>query len=141
MKLLLLSITAIPTLAFTPHPSCHIHLLLSPPQTRTHHIRRAIPNNNNNSIDDDYLHYSSFKRRSLITMMAAGGGGGGNFFSNFFGGDDNNSSNNIANASTILNAGKGPTNEIVQTVNGMKLRRLGGSDILVSELGLGTQRW
>jgi Aldo/keto reductase family len=36
---------------------------------------------------------------------------------------------------------KGPTNEVVKVVNGMKHRRLGGSDILVSELGLGTQRW
>jgi len=36
---------------------------------------------------------------------------------------------------------KGPTNEVVKVVNGMKHRRLGGSDIVVSELGLGTQRW
>jgi aryl-alcohol dehydrogenase-like predicted oxidoreductase len=36
---------------------------------------------------------------------------------------------------------KGKTNEIIRTVNGMKHRRLGGSDIVVSELGLGTQRW
>lgn len=35
----------------------------------------------------------------------------------------------------------GPTNEVVKVVNGMKRRRLGGSDIFVSELGLGTQRW
>ena len=34
-----------------------------------------------------------------------------------------------------------PTNEIVKVVQGMKHRRLGGSDIVVSELGLGTQRW
>jgi aryl-alcohol dehydrogenase-like predicted oxidoreductase len=34
-----------------------------------------------------------------------------------------------------------PTNEVVKVVNGMKHRRLGGSDIVVSELGLGTQRW
>jgi aryl-alcohol dehydrogenase-like predicted oxidoreductase len=31
--------------------------------------------------------------------------------------------------------------EIVRVVNGIKHRRLGGSDIVVSELGLGTQRW
>ncbi|GAX15145.1 hypothetical protein FisN_12Lh154 [Fistulifera solaris] len=36
---------------------------------------------------------------------------------------------------------KGKTNEFIRTVNGMKHRRLGGSDIVVSELGLGTQRW
>ena len=35
----------------------------------------------------------------------------------------------------------GPTNEVVKTVEGIKRRRLGGSDILVSEMGLGTQRW
>jgi aryl-alcohol dehydrogenase-like predicted oxidoreductase len=36
---------------------------------------------------------------------------------------------------------KGTTNEVVKIVNGMKRRRLGGSDIFVSEMGLGTQRW
>jgi len=36
---------------------------------------------------------------------------------------------------------KGPTNEVVKVVNGIKQRRLGGSDIIVSEIGLGTQRW
>jgi hypothetical protein len=35
----------------------------------------------------------------------------------------------------------GPTNEIVSVVDGIKRRRLGGSDIIVSEIGLGTQRW
>ena len=34
----------------------------------------------------------------------------------------------------------GPTNEVIKVVNGMKRQRLGGSDIIVSELGLGTQR-
>lgn len=36
---------------------------------------------------------------------------------------------------------KGPTNEIVRNVKGMRHRRLGGTGIVVSELGLGTQRW
>jgi aryl-alcohol dehydrogenase-like predicted oxidoreductase len=35
----------------------------------------------------------------------------------------------------------GATNEVVRVVKGMKHRRLGNSDIVVSELGLGTQRW
>lgn len=35
----------------------------------------------------------------------------------------------------------GTTNEVIKIVNGIKRRRLGGSDIIVSELGLGTQRW
>jgi aryl-alcohol dehydrogenase-like predicted oxidoreductase len=36
---------------------------------------------------------------------------------------------------------KGATNEVLKVVNGIKHRRLGGSDIIVSEMGLGTQRW
>jgi aryl-alcohol dehydrogenase-like predicted oxidoreductase len=35
----------------------------------------------------------------------------------------------------------GPTNEITKVVNGVRHKRLGGSDIVVSEVGLGTQRW
>ena len=37
--------------------------------------------------------------------------------------------------------GSGVTNEVVETINGMRQRRLGGGDIVVSEFGLGTQRW
>jgi hypothetical protein len=58
-------------------------------------------------------------------------------FGGFFGG-----SQNPASAKPTVLGAKGPTNEIGKVANsGMKLRRLGGSDILVSELGLGTQRW
>eukprot|EP00193_Tetraselmis_chui_P019428 CAMPEP_0177794500 /NCGR_PEP_ID=MMETSP0491_2-20121128/25685_1 /TAXON_ID=63592 /ORGANISM="Tetraselmis chuii, Strain PLY429" /LENGTH=468 /DNA_ID=CAMNT_0019317173 /DNA_START=373 /DNA_END=1779 /DNA_ORIENTATION=- len=35
----------------------------------------------------------------------------------------------------------GPTNEVVRTINGIRHKRLGSSDIIVSEMGLGTQRW
>lgn len=64
----------------------------------------------------------------------------------FFGGDR-------ADASTGRSSGgraprprnspnlKGTTNEVTKIVDGIKRRRLGGSDIFVSELGLGTQRW
>lgn len=38
-------------------------------------------------------------------------------------------------------AGIKPTNEVVKTVNGIRHKRLGGGDIIVSEIGLGTQRW
>ena len=33
------------------------------------------------------------------------------------------------------------TNSVVSVVNGIKHKRLGGGDIIVSEIGLGTQRW
>ena len=35
----------------------------------------------------------------------------------------------------------GKSNEVIRTVAGIRHRRLGGGDIVVSELGLGTQRW
>ena len=35
----------------------------------------------------------------------------------------------------------GPTNEVVEVVNGSRRKRMGGGDVVVSELGLGTQRW
>jgi hypothetical protein len=34
-----------------------------------------------------------------------------------------------------------PSNQVIRVVDGIKHRRLGSSDIIVSELGLGTQRW
>ena len=34
-----------------------------------------------------------------------------------------------------------PTNAVVRVVDGIRQKRLGSSDIIVSELGLGTQRW
>ena len=36
---------------------------------------------------------------------------------------------------------KGKTNETIRIVNGMRHKRLGQTDIVVSEIGLGTQRW
>ena len=42
----------------------------------------------------------------------------------------------------LLSLGKGgPTNEVVGVVDGIRQKRLGGGDIIVSEMGLGTQRW
>ncbi|KAL9187566.1 hypothetical protein ACHAXT_001669 [Thalassiosira profunda] len=76
------------------------------------------------------------RRRQSVSMMAGG------FFSGLFG--DDGPRPNIANAAEggrVINSGKGPTNEVVTSVKGMRHRRLGGSDIIVSELGLGTQRW
>ena len=81
-------------------------------------------------------------RRAMLHQVAAIGGGastGGGLFGSIFGNNDSNVPN--ANAAGKPPRSKGPTNEIVKVVNGMKYRRLGGSDILVSELGLGAQRW
>lgn len=71
----------------------------------------------------------------------------GGFLSGLFG-DDSTNSGNVANAAAAssdgkrnINWNKGATNEVIKSINGMKQRRLGGSDIIVSELGLGTQRW
>ena len=77
--------------------------------------------------------FPNSKRRNLI--LSAGGGMFGGIFS--FGDNGN------ASAAEFKQQKKpsGPTNEVVKVVNGIKHRRLGGSDILVSELGLGTQRW
>ena len=90
-----------------------------------------------NDNDASTIPSSPGRRRSSI-MMAGG------FLSNLFG--DNGNSNGVINPANAaegvsINSGKGATNEVIKTVNGMKQRRLGGSDIIVSELGLGTQRW
>jgi hypothetical protein len=72
------------------------------------------------------------RREVLLASRLLGG---------FFGASAGNS-NNAANAyKNAPKASKGSTNEVVKVVNGMKQRRLGGSDIFVSALGLGTQRW
>lgn len=69
---------------------------------------------------------TSPSRRTVLASSLFGG---------FFGGKPDPSDGSTRNLS------KGKTNEIIRTVSGMKHRRLGGSDIVVSELGLGTQRW
>ena len=75
------------------------------------------------------------RRRQSFTAMGAAGGASG-FLSNLFG--DGGGDGNAANAATTgnVNGNKGPTNEVIKSVNGMRQRRLGGSDIVVSELGL-----
>ena len=99
----------------------------------------SIKINDNDPSTSNQLSLSSPGRRRSSIMMAGG------FLSNLFGDDGN--SNGIINPANAaegikkINSGKGATNEVIKTVNGMKQRRLGGSDIIVSELGLGTQRW
>lgn len=60
-------------------------------------------------------------------------------FGGLFG--DNNKIPPPSFASSGVSKTFGSTNEVVSVVKGMKRRRLGNSDIIVSELGLGTQRW
>lgn len=76
--------------------------------------------------------YHSGRRRSLIV--------GAGMFSAFFGDEESKATNGPPSTGKKYQS-KGPTNEVVKIVNGIKHRRLGGSDIIVSELGLGTQRW
>ena len=74
------------------------------------------------------LHLLSTERRSFL--MAS-------LFGSFFGGgrlDPSKIKPSVPGAA-------GPTNEVVKKVQGIRRKRLGGSDIIVSELGLGTQRW
>jgi aryl-alcohol dehydrogenase-like predicted oxidoreductase len=83
-----------------------------------------------NGIDAFYMAASDLSESRRTVLKA----GGGIFGLPFFGGES-------AKAATPRKNSKGPTNEVVKVVNGMKRRRLGGSDIFVSELGLGSQRW
>jgi len=46
-----------------------------------------------------------------------------------------------ASAAALPKGAAGPTNQVVKTVEGIRQKRLGGGDIIVSEIGLGTQRW
>ena len=51
----------------------------------------------------------------------------------FFG--NTRSSRASVNMNSINNRKQGPTNEVEKFVNGIKHKRLGGGDIVVSELG------
>ena len=85
------------------------------------------------------LQSQSNSRRRQVLRVGAGG-----LFSGlpFFGSDKNNEAQAaMLNSKKKGGGGGGATNEVVKIVKGMKHRRLGNSDIFVSELGLGTQRW
>jgi len=94
-----------------------------------------LSNDHNSKNNDDNL--KSKARRALL--IAGAGSGAGNWIENIFG--DSGYKADAANAEGTSYKSAGATNEVVKVVNGMKRRRLGGSDIVVSELGLGTQRW
>jgi len=112
-------------------PSSSQHYSILPPNNHN-----PINSNNNNNKSNTNRRTPTVDRR--VVLGAGGGGILGGIFGGFGGG-------NAANAATPPTGGSyksaGATNEVVKVVNGMKRRRLGGSDILVSELGLGTQRW
>lgn len=74
----------------------------------------------------------AFNRGAAHVIVASSGGN--DFFSNLLGGA-------TARASAAAPR-RARTNETVEIVNGIKRKRLGGaSGIVVSEVGLGTQRW
>ena len=73
-------------------------------------------------------------RRAALRRMQAVGGvvmAGEGLFGGLFGGK----------GAVAATENGGRTNEVVRVVNGIKHKRLGGSGIVVSEVGLGTQRW
>jgi len=71
-----------------------------------------------------------------VSRRAAGGAGLFGAFGGLLGGPG------PANAVPPSRSGaKGATGDVVKVVNGIQHRRLGGSGIVVSEVGLGTQRW
>ena len=78
---------------------------------------------------------SNSRRRRQLLRVGAGG-----MFSGipFFGSDKEAQA---AASNDKKKRSSGPTGEVVKIVNGMKQKRLGNSDIFVSEMGLGTQRW
>ena len=75
-------------------------------------------------------------RRAIIS--SGGGALAGSFFGNLF---DNNGDNASDAYPVSSYKSAGSTNEIKKVVDGVRWRRLGGSELLVSEIGLGTQRW
>ena len=83
----------------------------------------------------DAFHAPLSSRRAVIS--SGGGALAGSFFGNLF--DNGSNASNAFPAGSYKSAGS--TNEIKKVVEGMRWRRLGGSDMLVSELALGTQRW
>jgi hypothetical protein len=68
-------------------------------------------------------------RRDAIRKTAGLGGVLGGMFGN----------GNVPNARAAAAVSRRPTNEVIETVDGIRRKRLGGSDLLVSEVALGTQ--
>ena len=68
-------------------------------------------------------------RRQLLKLGSAAG---------LLGGIEHRAGRGAANAAS---APVGETNSVVRVVDGIRQKRLGSTDIVVSEMGLGTQRW
>jgi len=79
------------------------------------------------------------RRAVLASSGALSGSFFGDMMDSFSGGNDGRNAYGKEGSGNFRSAGA--TNEVAKVVKGMKWRRLGGSDIIVSELGLGTQRW
>jgi hypothetical protein len=74
-------------------------------------------------------------RRTLLYASLFGG---------WFGNKNNNNNGFNFNPSWIrptVPGAIGPTNQIMTKVQGIRRKRIGGTDIIVSEMGIGTQRW
>jgi len=61
----------------------------------------------------------------------------GGFLSGLF----SSPSGSSAAGTNVASKSSGATNQVIRTVDGIRQKRLGGGDIIVSEVGLGTQRW
>jgi hypothetical protein len=75
------------------------------------------------------------KSAALSSRFGALGMAGAGLFGGLFGGGK------AAGAKAAWPGSATPTNEVVNVVNGIRHKRLGSGDLVVSELGLGTQRW
>lgn len=95
-----------------------VSMLMGPDQTNLPKINSLLPKVNFNGV----------LRRA--NALSAAGILGGLFAS------DGNKKNSVAAQEEAK-----PTNAVIKIVDGIRQKRLGGGDIIVSELGLGTQRW
>ena len=103
-----------------------IALILAPSTSSFHQLPTLLMNNKQKS--DRWTSSKEVSRRS--SLHALGGGGGfvaSSFFNNLF------NNNDVANAAGNYKS-KGPTNEVIKVVEGMRWKRMGGSDIIASEM-------
>ena len=85
--------------------------------------------------------YINAFEKSNIVKSSVYMGGLGSLFPFLIDSGKSTRATNAMIMSSADNAKNGATGEIIKDVNGMKQKRLGSGGIIVSELGLGTQRW